>query len=124
MRKGLLGSLAALAASAGLAQAQHIDRHPAAMPGGPAMPVAAAPQAWSAVGAGDAVPIGASALEQPPIAPPDGNFQAAIQPQYGMDFGGAPNANSDCMTVQLDYLLYFIRSQRSNFPLVTASTTA
>src|SRR5262249_4539418 len=57
--------------------------------------------------------------------------QAAMQPQSGVDYGGYPgypggnpNGYSEHLSGQMDYLLYFIRSQRSNFPLVTASTTA
>jgi len=130
MRKGLLGSLAALAASAGLAQAQPTVGVPAATPYGPAMSAVAPGRA--AIGAADAVPIGPSTLDQPALAaPPDGNFQAAMQPQAGVDYGGYPgypggnpNGYSEHLSGQMDYLLYFIRSQRSNFPLVTASTTA
>jgi hypothetical protein len=118
MRKGLLGSLAALAASAGLAQAQPPPRLPAA--------ASAAPGRATAGGLADAVPIGASAVDQPAAAP-DGGFAAAMQPQYDMGLpggGGDPRLNTECASTQLDYLLYFVRSQRSNYPLVTASTTA
>ena len=125
MRNGLLGSLAA---SAGLAQAQaQAPTRLPAVPTAPGVP-AAAMAGRSTAGVADAIPIGASTVDQPAALPPNGNFMAAMQQPPGVDLpNGAseePQLNAERGYGQIDYLLYFIRSQASNYSLVSVGTTA
>lgn len=115
MRNGLLGSIAALAASAGLALAQAPVRN-----AGPGTEKPGRAVAQSAPISTEPVPLGPSTLSAPPA---DGAFYAAMQSPYG----GAPGEGQETAergSVQLDYLLWFIRTMPSGaLPLVTASTT-
>jgi hypothetical protein len=139
MRKGILGSIAALAAGAGAAWGQ------APLPLPPAGPAAIAPSGIGgsspppvgvgggpapvlmpplAVGpAGDPLGLGPTASFGPPpgpMYPPPGPYSAPLYqpapPTTGGGYGAAPH-----WWLSGDYLLWFAKGQPVNFPLLTTS---
>jgi hypothetical protein len=118
MRHGLLGSIAVLAASAGLAFAQtpmHGSGFDSSAPGR----AVAVPASFGA----EPIASAPSSLSAPPA---DGAFYSAMQPQAPLADGGGQGGQgggSGLVTAQLDYLLWWIQPMPSSFPLVTASTT-
>jgi hypothetical protein len=132
MRKGFLGSIAALAAGAGLAWGQSASQLPNGSPTGQAhvggsslMPVSGntpppiiPPSFPLASGNGGAIPTGG------PVYPPPAHFAGVDPsnlPEVPLNEGG-PEAPLFWMNA--DYLLYFVKSQPSRYPLVTTSNIA
>lgn len=137
MRYGLLGSVAALAASAGLAFGQG--------PGRPAGPAASevitpiyAPGPGTGPGMAPAGPVAPGLTEPVPLpTAPSGpvggpmmygptDLMGGPPVGYGEGFGpGGPEAGGGCIRpyVQFDYLLYFMQNMSSKYPLVSAGTT-
>lgn len=114
MRHGLLGSIAALAASAGLAFAQTPARSTVTSASPPGRAVA-----QPLAGSMEPVPMGPSTAATPPV---DSAFLSAMQPQFPVG-DNDPHLDTERVTFQADYLLWFIRSMASSYPLVTTSTT-
>jgi len=137
MRKGFLGSIAALAAGAGAAWGQS------------PMPVAPAGGPPAAIGqAGDILPVqGPNPVLMPPLAvgppgdpqglgptasfgpppgpmyPPPGPYTAPLyQPAPADGVGGSGYGKAPCMWFRGEYLLLFGDSQNVGFPLLTTSS--
>ncbi len=123
MRKGLLGSIAALTVGAGLAFAQPPARtfpptpSLSAQPGQPGMPSV------------DPMPTGPIPMPGPigPLgpAPFDGNPAMNPGPLADLYSGESlgPGPNTEAGYTNFETLLWFIRSMPSTFPLVSAGTT-
>ncbi|HLW65764.1 MAG TPA: BBP7 family outer membrane beta-barrel protein [Gemmataceae bacterium] len=107
MRKGLLGSIAALAASAGLAWSQAPAQPMGGMPA--SLPVMQAQVQVDPLGA--PVANGAAALANPNlIAPPQTDMSGP---------GGTPGFLCDRFYVNGEYLFYFVKNMPRTVPLVT-----
>jgi hypothetical protein len=150
MRKGLLGSIAALAAGAGTAWGQT----PPAAAGDPPAPAAVAPAEVIRVqGTGPAAPGGLFAPSQPnPVimpplgfGPPGGDVQGLgpvggfgpppgpmypnpgpygaplFQPGPPAPGNGGGYGQAPHWWTSIDYLMYFAKGQPANFPLLTTS---
>jgi len=114
MRNGLLGSIAALVAGAGLAFGQSPPR-PAALP--TSQPATVMAQS----GTPEPVPMGPSSIGAAATTVDPGAFVG------GMDgytpYNGEPQLTAERASVQLDYLLWWIRPFHPAYPLVTVGTT-
>ena len=135
MRKGILGSLAALAAGAGMAWGQSAST----------LPSTSAKSGKAFVGGGEVVPVNGTVFPQPgpiippalpvpggeggvvpyagPVYPPPANFQD-LDPNSLPQIHGSlqgPLSEAPLFWMNTDYLLYFVKSQPSRYPLVTTS---
>ncbi len=148
MRKGLLGSIAAMAAGAGSAWGQ-TPPAPAGDPPPPAAvapagvvqaqglgelgglfrPAAPAPVIMPPLGFGSAGgdpqglgPVGGFGPPPGPMYPNPGAYAApSFQPGPPMPGSGGSTGGAPHWWTSLDYLLYFAKGQPANFPLLTTS---